>query len=125
MKQRLSLSLGGNFLRSASPLPFLVFFALPLFILSDGGRVLNNNEVSAMPGPVPQQGQPCSDGYDSLTIQAAARYGVSADFLCRVINAVGPPKYLPQYLPPDTARDLGAKNLSDPNEIVPAVAKLP
>jgi hypothetical protein len=124
MKQRLSLSLGGTFLCSLCPLPFLVFFALPMFILSDGVRVLNKHEVSAMPRPVPQQDpqrdSPCSNKYDSLITQAAERYDLSADFLCRVINADGPPG----HLRPGVASELGVKNLSDPNEIVPAVAKL-
>jgi hypothetical protein len=52
--------------------------------------------------------------------QAAERYDISADFLCRVINADGPPG----HLRPGTARELGVKNPSDPNEIIPAVAKL-
>ncbi|MEW6207199.1 MAG: transglycosylase SLT domain-containing protein [Acidobacteriota bacterium] len=67
-----------------------------------------------------QAKQVCSNDYDALTAKAAARYGISADFLCRVINADGPPG----HIRPAAARLLGIKNTSDPNEIIPAIAKL-
>src|SRR5919109_639609 len=108
MKQQLLFSR-----KRASPFAVLILvFLMPLLLLSHSN--LKKNETLAAPGALPQA--PCTNSYDSLIAQAAARYGISADFMCRVINAEGTPTYHAETRP-STYRALGVKNLSDPKEV--------
>jgi FecR protein len=112
MKRRISWSMKPKTL-------VVICFVLSLWMLSDN-RHLPSGTALAMPSTLQQT---CSDGYDGLTRQAAARYGLSSDFLCRIINAEGSPTY-PAESRPGAYRAMGVRNLSDPNEVVPAIAKL-